>query len=524
VPLGRPNVVVLRAQLPKHNPFYAPPEEDEDDEEEEDEGKADDAAADAADADGVIDLDASARTLYDPDIKMVPVGACALCGMPAALRCGRCQGPRYCSKAHQTAHWRAPKALGGHRHFCATPTGKARGPAEFVAASALSACYTLPEWSLVVDPEPSAAERASKSSEGLSEGAAAALQEATARMSLGQAAGAAASLATGQAAGAAAGAGAGAEGSSEKAGKAPRPEQKASEEEGLSLQGLTQKKLSEITGRQLFADRYMNAFVQRVACEPSQVLRYCRWPGEAFEDPPPPPAATEEAAKPPQSSPEKAEGEDDGDDEKEEEDDEENEPFGAPLWLSAKHQPPKEKVEVLAEEGDAEKGDEEGWEPLYRTVVPPCARCGCARRFEFQLLPQSISKLQAPTEAAKVCSQALREALAEESDDGATAGGPDDPRPLLQRGIDLDFGTLAVYTCTGSCNPPSKRESMLAIGGPALAPSAEASPYSLEYCWVQPSEDEATSASVAAQAAREADKEAAALGAIAEEKEEGDAE
>jgi hypothetical protein len=81
-------------------------------------------------------------------------------------------------------------------------------------------------------------------------------------------------------------------------------------------------------------------------------------------------------------------------------------------------------------------------------AVPPCARCGAPRLFEFQLLPQALSYLLPGGKA-----------------DVAASG------PSGLAGVDLDFGTIAVYTCSRSC-----------VGGAADADSA----YASEAAWVQP--------------------------------------
>ena len=70
---------------------------------------------------------------------------------------------------------------------------------------------------------------------------------------------------------------------------------------------------------------------------------------------------------------------------------------------------------------------DEGAKPLWPSVsdapehtdktVPPCPRCGAARRFEFQVLPQIINHLNVDSELASA----------------------------------VDFGSIAVYTCGASC-------------------------------------------------------------------------
>ena len=70
---------------------------------------------------------------------------------------------------------------------------------------------------------------------------------------------------------------------------------------------------------------------------------------------------------------------------------------------------------------------DKGAKPLWPSVihapehddksVPPCARCGAPRRFEFQILPQIINHLDVDSELASA----------------------------------VDFGSIAVYTCGASC-------------------------------------------------------------------------
>jgi hypothetical protein len=88
-----------------------------------------------------------------------------------------------------------------------------------------------------------------------------------------------------------------------------------------------------------------------------------------------------------------------------------------------------------------------GSEPLWiakaaqcpLSAVPPCENCGAARRFECQLMPQLINYLVP---------------------DG---GSPGD--------VPIDWGVLAVYTCSASCDPPA---------GPSGTPG-----YLKEYVWRQ---------------------------------------
>ena len=63
--------------------------------------------------------------------------------------------------------------------------------------------------------------------------------------------------------------------------------------------------------------------------------------------------------------------------------------------------------------------------------VPPCPRCGAARAFEFQVMPQLLHYLRV--------------------DAGAQL--PGGPGETCRLGA-MDWGTLAAYTCTKSCDAP----------------------------------------------------------------------
>ncbi|GAB4823697.1 hypothetical protein N2152v2_010743 [Parachlorella kessleri] len=88
------------------------------------------------------------------------------------------------------------------------------------------------------------------------------------------------------------------------------------------------------------------------------------------------------------------------------------------------------------------------WPSLKRVPgpgdVPPCERCGAERRFEFQVMPQLLNYLDQD---------------------------PSDP-------ASLDWGMIAVYSCSASCGGALE-------GGEAL--SEEGSAYQEEFVWVQPS-------------------------------------
>uniref|UniRef100_A0A7S0RG65 Programmed cell death protein 2 C-terminal domain-containing protein n=1 Tax=Chlamydomonas leiostraca TaxID=1034604 RepID=A0A7S0RG65_9CHLO len=76
--------------------------------------------------------------------------------------------------------------------------------------------------------------------------------------------------------------------------------------------------------------------------------------------------------------------------------------------------------------------------------IPACPRCGKARKFEFQVMPQLLNHL------------------------GQDEGDRDA----------LDWSTLAVYTCAGSCSLAAAPKVAHAVQG--------GSTYLEEYVWVQP--------------------------------------
>ncbi|KAL9184197.1 hypothetical protein ACHAXT_002283 [Thalassiosira profunda] len=222
---------------------------------------------------------------------------------------------------------------------------------------------------------------------------------------------------------------------------------------------LEQKDLNAFTGNTALAtaatgvtDTTTLAFYARMAVGleendvRDQCLRYCRWPESNRT----------------QDSDEASGGENDE---------------TGPLWISSNHRPPAE-------------------------FPPPCERCGAERAFEFQILPQMLhSLLHDPDEAASsadarpVLTEAQRAVLLEaqsyiesgadlpegfrEEHEAAVAnarqallGGEKDAKGEGAKG-GLDWGTIAVYTCTASCGG----------GGEA---SAETGAYIEEVAWVQP--------------------------------------
>ena len=106
-----------------------------------------------------------------------------------------------------------------------------------------------------------------------------------------------------------------------------------------------------------------------------------------------------------------------------------------------------------------------GARPLWmgkrgRAARPPpaCERCGAPRAFEFQLMPQLLCSLESDDDFEAMAAAAQQAQGAHRRD--------------VSEALDtLDWGTVAVYTCTASCAAPDG-----------------ASAYAEEVCWHQPVE------------------------------------
>ena len=191
-----------------------------------------------------------------------------------------------------------------------------------------------------------------------------------------------------------------------------------------------------------------------------QVLRYNRWPDMKKNE------------------------ENDGD----EEEDVDNNNVG-PLWLSSDNRPPT--VQSSTEE----------------SFPPPCQYCGAKRSFEFQILPQMLHYLlQDPNSSTsnnddqprQVLTESERAVLLEaqtkiESGVDLPEGFKEQHEKVLanaresllsssnkskndQKGEEmLDWGTIAVYTCTASCG-----------GGGIVPGNEENGAYLEEVAWMQP--------------------------------------
>jgi pre-rRNA-processing protein TSR4 len=127
-------------------------------------------------------------------------------------------------------------------------------------------------------------------------------------------------------------------------------------------------------------DPMFDSFQERVSREPEQCLRYCRWPEE------------QEHAAAPEASLATAASAATGVAAKVDDDDERHaqEKTRGPLWLSSSNQ---------------------------MRDPPACERCGAARKFELQILPQTLHFLKE---------------------------------------LESDFGTVVIYTCTRSCALPDR--------------------------------------------------------------------
>ena len=203
-----------------------------------------------------------------------------------------------------------------------------------------------------------------------------------------------------------------------------------------------------------------------------QCLRYCRWP-------------------------EKKEEISDGNEEEDEDEDEEG---VGPLWLSSNNRPPTDTVSSA--------------------FPPPCQYCGAPRLFEFQILPQMLHYLLQGSDSTKddddsntnrqVLTEAERAILLEakskiesgidlplgfkEQHDkilanaresllggGSKKNGTSNNTTLTQQqggdkeGGVLDWGTVAVYTCTASCGD-----------GYVLSENDINGAYREEVAWMQP--------------------------------------
>ncbi|CAM9264410.1 unnamed protein product [Laminaria digitata] len=127
--------------------------------------------------------------------------------------------------------------------------------------------------------------------------------------------------------------------------------------------------------------------------------------------------------------------------------------------------------------------DETGGGPLWsssnglpgKSDVPPCPRCGQARKFEFQVMPHLLHHLGVDENATALDAKVV----AARRELGAAP---------LTTGECMDWGTLAIYTCPDSC-PSSVRgvaESLGSGGDGGETQGAPAACYVQEFAWRQP--------------------------------------
>ncbi|CAM9137286.1 unnamed protein product [Chrysoparadoxa australica] len=98
--------------------------------------------------------------------------------------------------------------------------------------------------------------------------------------------------------------------------------------------------------------------------------------------------------------------------------------------------------------------------------VPHCERCGARRDFELQVMPQMLHYLQVE---ANTKGPQLAEALRQSSTTAPlgtkpTVKGAAAEANLFTSSTSLDWGVLAVYTCTSSCSPVVEVEAGSGLG------------------------------------------------------------
>jgi pre-rRNA-processing protein TSR4 len=317
-----------------------------------------------ADINEYFNMDGFASKIVSPKI-------CSFCGLPGRFSCSSCHLKRYCSKVHQSLDWKH-----SHSQEC---TGKSVQPGEITCSSvecAISTGCLFPESELIVDPEPSRTQRQIAEIESLPEASANALKAFTLN------------------------------GDSGNRMTDDTEGDGLSLNDEMSLDDVSQKSLSNITGAKLQADKQMQYFERRISCEPTQVVRYSRWPSNDSNN------NNSQSGIHSQSNENSGDNNHDDDDDDDDDDDEDGfdeDQFGAPLWISLQNQPES---------------------------IPVCEHCGSKRSFEFQVMPQIISYVTPHADLKKLTAHFL--------------GTIDDQ-------ISLDFGVIAVYTCTQSCSSANNK-------------------------------------------------------------------
>lgn len=205
---------------------------------------------------------------------------------------------------------------------------------------------------------------------------------------------------------------------------------------------LEQEDLNRMTGKKgsVEQDPFTQTFMQRIKSQPDQALRYARWQvGEDASD---------------------------------------HKNIDEVLWIRKDYRP---------------------------TAIPACPYCGAPRRFEFQLMPQMLDHLnrnasidQASNETYQQYKNTLQQAedLIRESPPEAIPPALVENKEraaekvrqylLKQRKSTMEFGVVAVYTCTKSCGTMQDLEGLSTAGGDEAHVDACNLAYREEFAWRQP--------------------------------------
>ncbi|KAI8348812.1 programmed cell death protein 2 [Choanephora cucurbitarum] len=110
---------VFRSQLPRENPYFAPPSEDTDEEEESTQG-------------------------FIPKSFKAP-SECVICGLGGSKLCGKCGEAAYCSREHQMSDWNMCR----HKEFC----NKSMSEEDQKIVASLRAARMFNEKEIISEPE-----------------------------------------------------------------------------------------------------------------------------------------------------------------------------------------------------------------------------------------------------------------------------------------------------------------------------------------------------------------------------------
>jgi hypothetical protein len=421
------SLLALRCQLPRANPFYVENVDDLDDEE---------------GGDG-----SSSSGRGGSSITPKRHALCAVCGQSGPLQCNACKQVSYCCKSHQKLDWMA-----GHKGSCKVLREGGSGGAAAPSSSSLSsssrhsfACV-FPQYDIEVCSAVDMAEEG-KNDEGGGGGGGGGAEgsEGSEGAGGGGSGGRAAreAVASAKAAELLKGLKRGSAKEGDAASSSSSSAESAAEQDEIS--SWTSKDVDEMTSRpgseggnsasrDPATRRFLIAVGANATCG-DQILRYHRWPDSDGAVVLPSPSGTDE----PMQQQKKRRN-------------------GGPLWVKSEGTIQEEEDDKG--EGEANAADGSGGSSKKR-LVPRCDRCGAARRFEFQVMPQLLHYVlkssSAPSAAAEVpdSRQAAEEARAHLNEDT------------------LDWGTLAVFTCTASC------------GGSSFRSSDETPAYTPEFVWRQ---------------------------------------